>query len=155
MSQNERGNKYALAALKKERGRRAGEIVELKKKLNWAEEQLRHVDATLVLLDPNIKASKLPIIRPQKRIKLFRQGELVGMIMDALRENGALTTKDIVSAVLKTGGHDEAARPSMTPRVRGSLCYLRSRDRIEQVRKGTNPLWKLSDDVDADPDDEP
>lgn len=150
MDQTERGNKYALAALKRERGRRAGEIQELKRKLSWAEEQLRHVDATLHMLAPSVKVSALPVLRPQKRIKLFRQGELGRMIIDALRERGPLTTTEIVSAVLKTGGHDEAARPTMTPRVRGNLCYLRGRVRVEQVRRGTNPIWKLPVETDED-----
>jgi hypothetical protein len=43
---NELSNKYALAALKDRRATMAGEIVQLKRKLKWAQGQLEHLDAT-------------------------------------------------------------------------------------------------------------
>jgi len=46
-----------------------------------------------------------------KRIKVFPQGELGRMILDALRNaERPLATAEIVSALLAAGGHGEGAR---------------------------------------------
>ena len=44
-----------------------------------------HVDATLRLLDESVDIDAIPNKRPPRRIKLFRQGKLGRMILDALR----------------------------------------------------------------------
>ena len=43
----EKGNQYALAALKHKRAMLAGEVVSLEKQIAWKRSQLEHVDATL------------------------------------------------------------------------------------------------------------
>ena len=81
---NENGNQYALAALKDKRATLAGEIVDLKKQLAWRVSQLDHVDACLTIFEPGVDVGALGIKRPRKRVKLFRQGELGRLIIDAL-----------------------------------------------------------------------
>jgi hypothetical protein len=143
-SMNDLGNRYALAALKRQRGTLAGEIVTLKKRLAWAESQLIHVDATLHLLDPATDATTLPTIRPQKRIKLFRQGELSQTVRDVLRRAGKpLQTQEVVTAVLAAGGLGESARPALAPRVRGNLAYLETSKKVVKTGKGRGVLWAL------------
>jgi hypothetical protein len=44
---NEKGNRYAIAALKDRRATMAGEIVQFKQGIADREEQLTHLDATL------------------------------------------------------------------------------------------------------------
>jgi len=142
---NENGNKYALAALKEQRGKLAGELAALKKRFAWIETQLIHVDATIHLLSPETNTDQIPAIRPQKRIKLFRQGELGRMITDALRRAGKpLQTQDVVTAVLTEGGHDESARAVLAPRVRGNLHYLEKAERIVKTGRGRTVTWALS-----------
>ena len=142
---NEKGNKYALAALKGQRGSLAGEIAHLKKRLAWAEEQIRHVDASLQLLDPQLFPDLIPAKRPQKRIKLFRQGELGRLIVDALRRAGKpLDTRAVVTAVLAAGGHGEGARPALAPRVRGNLAYQEGRGVVAKAASGRAALWALA-----------
>ncbi len=141
---NDLGNKYALAALKRQRGLLAGEIASLKKRLAWAEGQIVHVDAALHLLDPNANPDALPTVRPQKRIKLFKQGELGQLIRDALRTAGKpVGLADIVTALLAAGGHDESARPALTPRVRGNLAYLEKAGVIGKTGKAATARWAL------------
>lgn len=122
---NENGNKYALAALKDKRATLAGEIAQLRNKLQWAESQLKHIDATIQIFEPACDPDAIPAKRPQKRIKLFRQGELGRLILDALRTaDGPMRTQDVVSAILIAQGHDETARTALAPRVRSNLQYL-------------------------------
>jgi hypothetical protein len=142
---NDKGNMYALAALKNQRASLAGEIAHMKKRLAWAEEQIRHVDASLQLLDPQLFPHLIPAKRFQKRLKLFRQGELGRMIIDALRRAGKpLGTRDVVTALLKAGGHGESARPALTPRARGNLCYLEKRRKVSKSGRGMAVKWTLA-----------
>ena len=61
----------------------AAQIVHLKRQLGHRKEMLLHVDATLRLLDHEIKVDS---IRPERApIKLFRQGGLGRLIIDAIR----------------------------------------------------------------------
>src|ERR1700679_397320 len=142
---NELGNKYALAAMKDQRARLASEIAHLKKRLAWAEEHIRHADASLQLLDPQLFPNLIPARRPQVRIKLFRQGELGRMIIDALRRAGKpLGTREIVTALLKAGGHGESARPALAPRVRGNLAYQEGRKKVTKSGRGMSVTWNLA-----------
>jgi len=145
MEKQTRGNRYALAALKRQRGETAGRIVELKKKLEWAEQQLVHLDSTLKIFDPQAKPDQIPTARP-KRMKLFKQGELSGTLIDALRKAGCpISTEELVTAVLAKGEYNEDARPALLPRIRSSLLYLRTRERIIQLHKGRKAMWKLDE----------
>ena len=142
---NEKGNQYALAALKDKRATLAGEIVSLKKKLEWAEKQLVHVDATLEIFSPGFNPESLGVKRPRKRVKLFAQGELGRMVLDALRRAGKPQgLRDITTALLTAGGHGESARPGLTPRVRGNLSYQVKRGTITSSGSGRAITWALA-----------
>lgn len=81
---NEKGNRYAIAALKNRRATMAGEIVQMKEGITYREEQLSHLDAVLRELDPSYRSDTLPPKR-LRRVKLFGNGELNRLIADALR----------------------------------------------------------------------
>jgi hypothetical protein len=68
---NEKGNRYAIHALKDRRATMAGEIVQMKEGIAYREEQLTHLDA--VELDPSYRADTLPPKR-LRRVKLFGNG---------------------------------------------------------------------------------
>ena len=142
---NEKSNKYAVAALKKKRASLSGEIAQLKKKLDWAERQLKHVDATLTLFDPAIDPNTIPKARPAKRVKMFRQGELNRLILDALRTAGEpMRTFDVITSVMLALGHEETARPALGPRVRSNLQYLlRQKGEVQKIGSGTSARWTL------------
>ena len=83
---NERGNKYALAALKDKRATIAGEIKHMERQLRHKREQLVHIDETLRIFDPEIDPAKLP--KKKRYINLFKQGELSRMVRDIFRKAG-------------------------------------------------------------------
>jgi hypothetical protein len=72
---SDKGNKYAIAALKDRRATMAGEIIRFKQGTRDREEQLSHLDATLRVPDPEYLADT---IQPKRirRVKLFGGGEL-------------------------------------------------------------------------------
>ena len=145
MSDNELGNKYALHALKDKRATLAGEIADLKKQLAWRVSQLDHVDACLTIFEPGFDPNKIGLKRPRKRVKLFRQGELGRLIIDALRRAGKpLGTHEVVSALLAAGGYGESARPSLAPRVRGNLAYLERAGKVTKTGQASTAHWALT-----------
>jgi hypothetical protein len=138
------GSRYALAQLKSKRASLAGEIASLKKKLDWAEEALRHVDATLIVFDPTIFPASIPARRDQKRVKLFRQGELGNRILRALRLAGSpQSIAEIVEAVVRHAKFDEDAYATMAPRIRSNLSYLRAVGRVEKAGTGRKARWSI------------
>ena len=143
---SEKGNRYALSALRNKRATIAAEIVQLERQLRHRKDSLVHVDATLKLLDPSIELDSIPTKRITRRVKLFRQGELGRLILGALRKTQglALSTAEIVTDVLAAGGHGEAARPTLTPRVRGTWPTFNAAGRSPRwQRKGCQmePYW--------------
>jgi hypothetical protein len=141
---NELGNRYALAALKDKRATLAGEIADLKKQIQWRQQQLDHVDACLTIFEPGFDVEAIGKKLVRRRVKLFRQGELGRLIVDALRRAGKpLGTHEIVTALLKEGGHGESARSAMAPRVRGNLAYLEKAKKVLKIGKGNAVTWEL------------
>jgi hypothetical protein len=59
---NEKGNKYAIAALKDRRATLAGEIIKFKQGIQDRQDQLAHLDATLRILDPDYHAVVVMLI---------------------------------------------------------------------------------------------
>lgn len=145
---NEKSNRYTLAALKDRRATIAAELVRLDWQLRHRREQLAHVDATLRILDSSVDTDAIPNKRLSRRVKLFGQGELGRLILDALRQAGgeALSTAEIVTAVLDAGGHGESARSALAGRVRGNLAYLERRGRVGKVGNGKGARWALVTD---------
>lgn len=140
-----RGDRYALSALRNKRATIASEIVSLERQIRHRREALVHVDATLRLLDDTIDLEAIPNKRLPKHIKLFRQGELGRLILDALRNaERPLATAEIVSALLAAGGHGESARRTVAPRVRGNLAYLERRGKVQKAGSGTSARWELN-----------
>ena len=139
-----RGDRYALVALKRKRASISGEIVQLERQIRHRKEMLVHVDATLKLLDPSVEVDTIPNKKPPQRIKLFRQGELGRMIIDALRRaGGEASLHDIVTALLAAGGHGEEARKTVAPRVRGNLAYLVRQRKVTKHSVGLAARWHL------------
>ena len=104
-----------------------------------------HVDATLRLLDPSAEPDSIPNKRLPKRIKLFRQGELSRLVLDTLRmAEGSLGAVEIVTAVLRTGGHGEAAKATVAPRVLSNLQYLWKRGKVTKTGNGQSAMWRLA-----------
>ena len=139
-----RGDLYALSALRNRRAEIASQIVECERKMRHFRDSLVHVDACLKLLDPDADPDDITNKRITRRVKLFGQGQLGRLIMDAFRmsDGQPLTTREIVDHVLRQGGHDNSARLTVGPRVRGNLAYLERRGKVEKGRQGSIATWR-------------
>src|SRR5262245_37678006 len=128
---NEKGNAYAIAALKDRRATLAGEIIQFKEAIRYREEALTHLDASLRVLDPEYRADTLPP-KNIRRVKLFGGGELNRLIRDALRTaNGKpLTNVEIAAAIVAAKGYGEQSMHALIRRVRANLSYLRKHGQV-------------------------
>src|SRR3954465_11466346 len=119
---NEKGNRYAINALKDRRATMASEIVQMKEGIRYREEQLSHLDAVLRELDPSYRADTLPPKR-LRRVKLFGNGELNRLIADALRraEKPLGSADNIAASIVETKGYGRESIHALTRRVRANL----------------------------------
>jgi hypothetical protein len=146
---NEKGNRYAIAALKDRRATMAGEIVQFKQGMADREEQLTHLDATLRVLDPSYRADSIP---PKKlrRVKLFGNGELNRLIADALRRaEKPLASHDIADAIVEAKGYGRESIHALTRRVRANLSYLLRNKRVVKTGDRLTARWSLPADKEA------
>lgn len=139
---NELGNKYALAALRERRAETSGEIMQLESRIRSLRASLVHLDASLALLDPDRDPKAIPNKRT-KRVKLFGQGKLNRMVMDAMREGARpMTTLEITEAICAKLSYGEAAKASMRNRVRANLLYLwKVRGQISKEGQRETAVW--------------
>jgi hypothetical protein len=72
MPQSPLGNRYALTALREKRATLAGEIAQLKKQIAWKTTQIKSVDETLGLFDPNYSPGSIRAKKPYQRVHLFK-----------------------------------------------------------------------------------
>ena len=143
---NEKGNRYALSALKDKRATLAGEIVQLKRQIRARQDSLSHLDATIRLLDPEFNSNSILPKRASGRVRLFRQGELGRLILGALRkaEGRPLSTAEVVLAVMEAKEAPESARATMAPRVRSNLAYQLRRGMVVSDPTNGSRVWGLS-----------
>ena len=146
---NDNGNKYALAALKDRRARIAGEIFALKKQIAQKLGQMAHLDATLILFDPDAQPGA---IRPKRvvayqRVPLFSQGELGRVILGVLREakGEPLAAHEIAARTMARLNQPASAKMAITSRVRANLTYLKGQKRaVIKIGDKLAARWALS-----------
>jgi hypothetical protein len=141
---NEKGNRYAIAALKDRRATMAGEIVQMKEGIRYREEQLSHLDVVLREFDPSYRADTLPPKR-LRRVKLFGNGKLNRLIADALRRaEKPLGSADIAEAIVTEKGFGRPSIHALTRRVRANLSYLLRHKRVVKNGDRLTARWTLS-----------
>ena len=139
-------NKYALAALRERRAELAGEIKDLESRLRHIRDSLIHVDGTLRLFDPDGNPTSIKPKRQYKRVKLFGQGKLNRLILDALRKaEKPLRTQELIDAIAAEVDFGPDAANGLKGRVRSNLLYL-SKVRGAVVKEGERETatWTLA-----------
>lgn len=146
---NDKGNQYAVAALKDRRATLAGEIIKFKQGIRDRLEQLSHLDAVLRVLDPEYRADTIPP-KNIRRVKLFGGGELNRLILDALRraDGTPLSTPEIADAIIAAKGYGHEAKHALVRRVRANLSYLiRHRKAVIKTGDRLTARWQINPDA--------
>ncbi len=142
---NEKGNQYAIHALKDRRATLAGEVKQFKDAIRHREEQLAHLDACLRVLDPSYRSDTVPPKR-LRQVKLFGAGELNRLILDAMRRAGKpMTPAEIARSIIEAKGYGDPAQHALCTRVRANLHYLwRSRGLVTKTGERYEARWSLA-----------
>lgn len=140
-----KSNQYAIAALKDRRATMAGEIETFKQGIRYRTDQLAHLDASLRLLDPSYRADTIAPKR-LRQVKLFGNGELNRLIIDALRRADGVTLSnlDIAKAIVETKGYGHDSLPALARRVRANLSYLLRGGRVAKTGDRLTARWGLA-----------
>jgi len=118
-------NTYAIPALREKRARIAGEIDALQKQILRLVEDLNSLDQTIAMFDPSYKVGSIRSIEPQRRVHLFKMGQLGRIILSALRTaKDPMRTAKLVTGVRLAVGEDWANAHLIHATVRANLNYL-------------------------------
>jgi len=102
-------NDHVVSGLIKKRAELVGKISYYKKEIKVVNEELKHLDSTIKLFNPDIKLNLLSekVFRPNK--SCFKQGEISRLIFDILKsKNEPMKVKDIAHEIMniKDFGYD-------------------------------------------------
>jgi hypothetical protein len=138
-----KSNKQTVAAL---RGRQAAIAGEIRATRSDLRQSYAAIEATVNLFDPEAVKHRARPKRPYTQVRLFGGGKLSCLVLDALRvSEGAMTTPEIVSAVVAALGYAEEATQAITDRVPATLSYMaRTRGSIVRQGEGRAAKWSLA-----------
>jgi hypothetical protein len=142
------GHSFAVNALLDKRARIAGSILELEKNLAEHRESLVHLDATLRLLEPDIKIKDIRVKhRTGERSRHFAGGEISKRCLDAIRIAGdaGVTAEELASSTMKDKGLDPAEgalRSDFIRRFHWALGRLQRERRIDRIGHGRGVRWR-------------
>ncbi len=122
-----------------------GEIKKNKERAASLAADMRHVEAVIKLLDPQVSLRRVAVKR-RKPNQWFRRGTLYRKAIDVLRTAGQpMTATDIAWAVLKTAKIATADRKAVQALGQGIQSSLRKHKggSVEVVNDGFPALWRL------------
>ena len=144
---------HALSTLVAKRAEIAGEITHTRAKLRQLIIDLGHVDAAILIFDPDFDVDGIKPKQPMPLYNVSFRGEFVRIILDMMREaQGPVTTREIALHVMQGRGlntADAALVALFQRRVRGLLYHYRGRGMIRGVQ-GSEPAkrrfnwWELA-----------
>ena len=142
------GETFIVSGLREKRSAVAGEIVELRLKLDKLQADLFHIDAVLRLYD--VEPGKIPTKgRVPVRSAYFGRNEITRRIREALNAQDTIKADDVtVRAMLDKGIDPEKERKlrvNFTQRILTSLHDLRKTGEVERIGYGRGVRWRLAE----------
>ena len=87
---------HVISALRDKRSELAGIVNWLQQQLAERRANLAHLDATMLLFDPDIRPEEIQLRQPRSRSSWFRPGECLRLIYDVLRDTPRpVTTREL------------------------------------------------------------
>jgi len=142
MTEPQKGYPYLTKGLLYRRARIAGEIEMLRGKLAELEKTLERIDSTVQHFNPAATPDQLKPVKPYRRLKLFRQGELRTRVLGVLKgANEPMDCHEIAVRVIAMGGFDTHEDREIEKRVRSNVWNLLSEGRVRRVKEGKRALF--------------
>lgn len=139
---------HTLNTLHRKRSEIAGEIEALNDATKQKIIDLAHIDATIRLLDPEVKFPELPprVVRPDP--KVFR-GEVQSILLKEIRDRGCASTRELTDVIMLARGLDPLdvrARSIVGKRVKDRIGTMRRQGRVisESSGVGASRVWRLA-----------
>ncbi|MDI1277100.1 hypothetical protein [Methylobacter sp.] len=102
---------HVISALTAKRSELAGLVAHYRKEIVRISEEVRMLDASIKLFDPDYRIRSIKPKRYQKKSDFFKHGEAPRTILDILREaDRPLSTNDIAKSVCPSRGSTENTR---------------------------------------------
>ena len=140
---------HVVSALVAKRAEIAGEIHSLERRLAQLRADLIHIDAALVVFDPDAEPATIAPKRPVRRSAWFAAGELSRLALEMLRRAGdePLSTREIARRVMAARGLNEGDERSLRLIEKRVWNYLRRRagGLVEIAGKeGRCAVWRVA-----------
>ena len=136
---------HVISALRDKRSELAGMVMSLEGQLLLHRTGLAHLDATMVLFDPELRPEE---IRPRQRRTCnawFRPGECLRLIYDALRDAPQpVTTRELVERITDMKVilvRDDRQRALIQKTILASLS--RAKETIERIETTGGVRWQI------------
>ena len=134
---------HVVSALKSKRAELSGILQQLERQVTHHREGLAHIDATILLFDPEAKPGEIKPKAQRRRNVWFGQNECIRAIYDVLRTaTEPMTTRAITERVMAAKGivAEGNAPELITKTVLGSLN--RAKD-VERMTVGGTVAWQV------------
>jgi hypothetical protein len=139
------GVSFVISGLVSKRSELAGLAEHYAQELDRLDADLKHLDATIKLFDPEIDLRTLPPKRFREANRIFRQGESNRLILEVMREaGGTLNTLAIAQRVAAKKHLDESLVKTVRDTVLDALRRIEKKGVVRQIgREGMALLWQL------------
>ncbi len=136
---------HVISALRDKRSELAGIVNRLQQQLAEHRASLAHLDATMLLFDPDIRPEEIRLRQPRSRSSWFRPGECLRLIYDVLRDTPRpVTTRELAERIMQVKAittTDDRGRELIQKTICGSLA--RAKDTIERTETAGVVKWRL------------
>jgi hypothetical protein len=139
------GVSFVISGLVAKRSELAGLAEHYAQELDRLDAELKHLDATIKLFDPEMDLRTLPPKRYRESNRIFRQGESNRLMLEVLREaGGTLNTLEIAQRIADKKKLDEGLVNTVRDTIRDTLRRAEKKGLLRQAgREGMVLLWKL------------
>jgi hypothetical protein len=139
----------AVNALRNMRARIAGEIEMHSREIDRLRSALIHLDATLLLFDPETNPEDIaPRKRNPKRLHYFGPGEQSRRVLEAVRDHGSTSARELALAAMADKGFPESDRQVRREFVSRFMKALHNQERrgtIERIGNGRGVRFKVAE----------
>jgi hypothetical protein len=136
---------HVVSALRNKRSELAGIVSRLEQQLLTHRASLTHVDATMLLFDPDSRPQEIRPRRQRARNSWFRPGECLRLIYDVLRDAPQpVATRELTERIMQVKAipaTDDRRRELIQKTICGSLA--RAKDTIERTDTAGIVKWRL------------
>jgi hypothetical protein len=136
---------HVISALRDKRSELAGIVSRLEHQLLAHRASLTHVDATMLLFDPDSRPQEIRPRRQRARNSWFRPGECLRLIYDVLRDAPQpVATRELTERIMQVKAipaTDDRRRELIQKTICGSLA--RAKDTIERTDTAGIVKWRL------------